>query len=116
MDRFIYSLTGVTVPNLPIFQNVKEIVISLATEEVYSFNTAALQNALSKYIPEEGLQVLTKGLSIIHLSQNTNSDIKNQKNEVRMHHILNVYSRITITTGIRQINIICLVTESSYAI
>ena len=78
----IASLTDITVPNLAIFRGVDEVAITAATKQMFNINSKVLRNLADKYVPLEGTDVISKGLTVMHYSPNGNEDIKEKDQKV----------------------------------
>ena len=81
-DR-VFSITGFHVPDLQFYNGVNEVVVTAASKEIYNINTKELSEIAEHYIPDEGLSVIKKGLSIMHHKINTNDQIVDNKEKVR---------------------------------
>ena len=78
--------------NFALFRSVTEVVVTAASKEIYNINTEELRKLTEKYVPIEGLDMIQKGLSVMHYSPNSNSDIKDKQEQVRLFE----YSRTSI--------------------
>ena len=76
------SLTGIPVPKIAIFENVNKVAITAATNQIYNINSKNLNRLVGDFVPIEGLDVLPKGLNVLHYASNSNQDIKNKQNKV----------------------------------
>eukprot|EP00794_Sanderia_malayensis_P008625 gene8625-9555_t len=79
----VMSLTGQSMPQLNIFRRVRELAITVATEDIFFINQATLNKLSSKFVPGKGLNFMDKGLSIMHFTANLNGDIKNQDGQTK---------------------------------
>ncbi len=82
----VMSLTGLSVPELNIFRRVQELAITVATDNIVFINYPKLNELSSKFVPAKGLNFMDKGLSIMHYTENSNTDIKNEEGQVRAEH------------------------------
>ena len=78
----ITSLTGIDVPKLAIFKGVNEVAITAATKQIFNINSKVLRNLADKYVPLEGIDMISKGLTVMHYSPNGNEDIKDKDQKV----------------------------------
>ena len=76
------SLSGLEVPRLAIFRGVRELAITVATKKIVFINSEELNKLSSKFIPAEGLDFMDKGLSVMHLSRNSNDQVIGQDGTV----------------------------------
>ena len=63
------------------FKDVNEVAITVATKEIFNINSKVLRSLAEKFVPVEGMDIISKGLTIMHYTPNSNEDIKgvNQK-------------------------------------
>ena len=80
----IEGVSGVALSNFAFFRSVTEVVVTAASKEIYNINTEELRKLAEKYVPIEGLDMIQKGLSVMHYSPNSNSDIKDKQEQVRL--------------------------------
>ena len=81
MENLISSLTRLDVPRIAAFKDINEVVITVATKQIYNINSRTLRDIANKYVPIEGMDMISEGLNVMHYSINKNSDIKD-KNQV----------------------------------
>ena len=82
VENTISSLTYMDVPRMAIFKKVDQVAITVATKQIYNINSRTLRNLASKFVPIEGLDMISKGLTVMHYSPNKNPDIKDKKQNV----------------------------------
>ena len=78
----ITSLTGIDIPNLAIFKGVSEVAITAATKQIFNINSKVLRDLVDKYVPLEGMDMISKGLTVMHYSLNGNEDVKDKDEKV----------------------------------
>ena len=78
----LMALSGVAVPDLGLFENVKEVAISAASKEIFNINSDELRTQAENYRPIKGLDMMTKGLVVSHYVPNSNEDIRGDNNMV----------------------------------
>ncbi len=78
----VMSLTGLPMPELKIFKNVRELAITAASEDIIFINHPKLYDLTSKFVPAKGMTFMEKGLKIVHYTSNTNTDIKDEEGNV----------------------------------
>ena len=64
------------------FKNVNEVAITVATKQIFNINSRTLRDLANKYVPIEGMDMISEGLNIMHYSPNKNSDIKDKNQKV----------------------------------
>ena len=67
---------------MAIFKKVDQVAITVATKQIYNINSKTLRNLASKFVPIEGLDMISQGLTVMHYSPNKNPDIKDKKQNV----------------------------------
>ena len=83
----IEEVSGVGLPQFAFFRRVTEVVVTAASKEIYNINTEELRKLAEKYVPIEGLDMIQKGLSVMHYTPNSNSDIKDKQEQVSCSNI-----------------------------
>ena len=78
MTDIITSLTNINVPGLAIFRGAKDVAITVATSQLFNINSKKLRELASNYVPIEGIDMIPTGLTVMHYSRNSNSDIKDK--------------------------------------
>ena len=78
----ITSLTGIGVPSITLFKGVDEVAITVATKTIFNINSKVLRDNVEKYVPIEGLDMISQGLTVMHYSPNRNEDIKDKDQNV----------------------------------
>ena len=81
----ISSLTRLDVPRIAAFKDVNEVVITVATKQIYNINSRTLRDLANKFIPIEGLDMISQGLTVMHYTPNKNPDIKDKKKRKSKH-------------------------------
>ena len=76
------ALSGVAVPDLGLFENVREVAISAASKEIFNINSDELRNQAENYRPIKGLDMMTKGLVVSHYVSNSNEEIRGDNSMV----------------------------------
>ena len=84
----ITSLTGINAPNIALFKGVDEVAVTVATKPIFNINSKALRDSVEKYVPIEGLDMISQGLTVMHYSPNKNDDIKDKDHNVSDQEIL----------------------------
>ena len=69
-------------PSIAIFKGVEEAVITVATKEIFNINSKSLRSIAEKYVPIEGMDMISKGLTVMHYSPNNNEDVKDKDDNV----------------------------------
>ena len=82
MENLISSLTRLDVPRIAAFKDINEVVITVATKQIYNINSRTLRDIANKYVPIEGMDMISEGLNVMHYSINKNSDIKDKNQKV----------------------------------
>ena len=77
VEDTIRSLTRLDVPRLAIFKGVDEVAITVATSPIFNVNSKALRTLADKFVPIEGMDMISTGLTVMHYTPNRNRDIKN---------------------------------------
>ena len=108
------SLTGVNVPDIDIFNNVNQVAITAATNQIYNINSRKLRNIAAKYVPIEGMDMISKGLTVMHFTPNDNGDIKNKDQHVSLNYFQSFFSNVfTIYQPSLIIHLSCLIIHPS---
>ena len=63
-------------PAITAFKDVNEVAITVATKEIFNINSKVLRSLAEKFVPVEGMDIISKGLTIMHYTPNSNEDIK----------------------------------------
>ena len=83
VEDTVRSLAHLDVPRLGIFKRVDEVAITVATKPVININSKALRTLADKFVPIEGMDMISAGLTVMHYTPNKNSDIKDKNQGVR---------------------------------
>ena len=75
-------MAHIEIPSLAIFKDVNEVVITAATNQIYNINSRKLRDIAAKYVPIEGMDMISKGLTVMHFANNDNDDIKDKDEHV----------------------------------
>ena len=67
------------------FRGTNEVAITVATKQLFNINSRKLRELANKYVPIEGMDMIPTGLTVMHYSRNSNSDIKDKDKNVSDH-------------------------------
>ena len=62
---------------------VGQVAITAATKPIINMNSRALRRLADKFVPIEGMDMISTGLTVMHYTPNRNSDIKDKDQAVR---------------------------------
>ena len=82
VQNLISSLTNVNMPRITAFRDVSEVAITIATQQLFNINSKTVRDLANKFVPTEGKDMISKGLTIMHNTLNRNSDIKDESQKV----------------------------------
>jgi len=93
VQNLISSLTNMNIPRLLAFRDINEVAITVATEQLFNINSKTVRELANKFVPVDGRDMISKGLTVMHNTQNRNSAIKDETQKT----IEKVYFRIEVT-------------------
>ena len=82
VTNLISSLTNWNVPKMEAFRFVDEVAITIATQNLFNINSKTLRDLANKFVPTNGKDMISKGLTVMHTSPSTNGDVKDENQKV----------------------------------
>ena len=82
ITNLISSLTNWNVPMMVAFRQVDEVAITIATQNLFNINSKSVRNLANKFVPKDGKDMISKGLTVMHTSPVSSGDVKDEKQKV----------------------------------
>ncbi len=82
VQDILYSVTRMEAPDMPIFNKVKKVALTAATNDIYLINDPRVHDVAAKFVPEKGLKFVEKGVNILHYLHNSDASIKDEEGNV----------------------------------
>ena len=82
VQNLISSLTNVNMPRITAFRDVSEVAVTIATQQLFNINSKTVRDLANRFVPLEGNDMISKGLTIMHNTPNRNRAIKDESQQV----------------------------------
>ena len=69
-------------PKIAAFRGASEIAITIATQQLFNINSKAVRRLANRFVPTEGNDMIPKGLTVMHITPNRISAIKDETQNV----------------------------------